>query len=166
MDGYPQLALDQQICLPLYAASRAVTRRYGELLAEVGLTYPQYLALLALWEAEGTLSVRELGARLHLDSGTLTPLLKRMETAGLLSRVRDERDERRVLVSPTDQGWDLRPRVADIPAQLAGGMGMTVEEGRTLRGLLDRVIAELERSERVGRRRDDHTRVPPGASAR
>ncbi|WP_238154579.1 MarR family winged helix-turn-helix transcriptional regulator [Ornithinimicrobium sufpigmenti] len=144
MDSYPQLALDQQICLPLYAASRAVTRRYGELLAEVGLTYPQYLALLALWEAEGPLSVRELGDLLHLDSGTLTPLLKRMERTGLLTRVRDERDERRVLVSPTDQGWGLRARVADIPAQLAGGMGMTVAEGRTLRGLLDRVIGQLE----------------------
>lgn len=144
MDSYPQLALDQQICLPLYAASRAVTRRYTELLAEVGLTYPQYLTLLALWEAGEPLSVRELGARLHLDSGTLTPLLKRMETAGLLTRVRDERDERRVMVSPTDQGWGLRARVADIPDQLAGGMGMSAEEGRTLRNLLDRLLSELE----------------------
>lgn len=143
MDRYPQLALDQQICLPLYAASRAVTRRYTELLAEAGLTYPQYLTLLALWE-ESPLSVRELGARLHLDSGTLTPLLKRLETAGLITRVRDERDERRVLVSPTEPGWDLRARVADVPARLAGGMGMSAEEGRTLRHLLGRVIDQLE----------------------
>lgn len=144
MDSYPQLALDQQICLPLYAASRAVTRRYAELLGDVGLTYPQYLTLLALWEAEGPLSVRDLGTRLHLDSGTLTPLLKRMEATGLLTRERDELDERRVLVSPTDQGWGLRARVADIPARLAGGMGMTADEGRALRGLLERVLDQLE----------------------
>ena len=144
MDGYPQLALDQQICLPLYAASRAVTRRYAELLEEVGLTYPQYLTLLALWDVGEPLSVRDLGSRLHLDSGTLTPLLKRMEAAGLVQRVRDARDERRVLVSVTDSGWQLRDRVADVPARLAGGMGMTPEQGRALRSLLDTVIDALE----------------------
>ncbi|OLT44663.1 transcriptional regulator [Serinicoccus sp. CNJ-927] len=144
MDGYPQLALDQQLCLPLYAASRAVTRRYAELLADVGLTYPQYLTLLALWDAQEPPSVRELGSRLHLDSGTLTPLLKRMETAGLVRRVRDERDERRVLVSVTDRGWSLRERVADVPERLAGGMGMTEAQRRDLRSLLDQVIESLE----------------------
>jgi len=142
---YPQLALDQQICLPLYAASRAVTRRYGELLAEVGLTYPQYLCLLALWEAEAPLGVGELGTLLHLDSGTLTPLLKRMEAAGLVTRGRDGADERRVLVSPTEEGWALRDRVADVPARLVEGMGMTEADGRALRGLLDHLIDELER---------------------
>ena len=145
MSSYPQLALDQQICLPLYAASRAVTRRYGELLAEVGLTYPQYLCLLALWEADGPRSVGELGTLLHLDSGTLTPLLKRMEAAGLVTRGRDSADERRVLVSLTDDGWALRERVADVPARLVAGMGMTEADGDTLRALLDRLITELER---------------------
>ena len=86
---YQQLDLDAQLCFPLYAATRAVTRRYGELLAEVQLTYPQYLSLLALWEAEEPLSVGELGERLRLDSGTLTPLLKRVESAGLVVRRRD-----------------------------------------------------------------------------
>jgi len=143
-DSYPQLALDQQICLPLYAASRAVTRRYTDLLAEAGLTYPQYLCLLALWESDAPLGVSELGARLHLDSGTLTPLLKRMEAAGLVTRVRDRADERRVLVSATEQGWALRERVADVPARLVEGMGMSAADGRALRGLLDRLIAELE----------------------
>ena len=145
MSSYPQLALDQQICLPLYAASRAVTRCYGELLAEVGLTYPQYLCLLALWEADGPLGVGELGILLHLDSGTLTPLLKRMEAAGLVTRGRDSADERRVLVSLTDDGWALRERVADVPARLVAGMGMTEADGDTLRALLDRLITELER---------------------
>lgn len=146
MEGdHPQLALDQQICLPLYAASRAVTRRYGELLGEVGLTYPQYLCLLALWEADGPLGVGELGTLLHLDSGTLTPLLKRMESAGLVSRARDTADERRVQVSATDAGRALRERVADVPARLVAGMNMTEADGRVLRGLLDRLIDELER---------------------
>ncbi|GAA2088295.1 MarR family transcriptional regulator [Aeromicrobium tamlense] len=144
MDDYPQLALDQQLCLPLYAASRAVTRRYTDLLAEVGLTYPQYLCLLALWESDAPLGVGELGARLHLDSGTLTPLLKRLEAAGLVTRARDRTDERRVLVSATEQGWALRERVADVPARLVEGMGMSAADGRALRGLLDRLIAELE----------------------
>lgn len=142
--SYPQLALDQQICLPLYAASRAVTRRYGELLAQVGLTYPQYLCLLALWEADGPLGVGELGTLLHLDSGTLTPLLKRMETAGLVTRSRDREDERRVRVAATEQGWALRESVADVPERLVAGMGMSAADGRTLRGLLDRLIDELE----------------------
>jgi DNA-binding MarR family transcriptional regulator len=144
-DSYPQLALDQQICLPLYAASRAVTRRYTELLGEVGLTYPQYLCLLALWEADAVLGVSELGTLLHLDSGTLTPLLKRMEAAGLVARTRDSADQRRVLVSLTDRGWDLRERVVDVPARLVAGLGMTEQDGRVLRDLLDRLVDELER---------------------
>nr|WP_255669214.1 MarR family transcriptional regulator [Aeromicrobium duanguangcaii] len=130
--------------MPLYAASRAVTRRYTELLAEVGLTYPQYLCLLALWDADEPLSVGELGARLHLDSGTLTPLLKRLAAAGLVTRSRDEADERRVLVSVTDQGWALRPRVADVPLRLAQGMGLEQADGDALRSLLDHLLAELE----------------------
>jgi DNA-binding MarR family transcriptional regulator len=144
VEDYPQLALDQQLCLPLYAASRAVTRRYTDLLGDAGLTYPQYLCLLALWEADGPLGVSELGTRLHLDSGTLTPLLKRMETAGLVTRARDHEDERRVLVSVTDRGWTLRDRVADVPARLVEGMGMSGSDARALRGLLDRLIDELE----------------------
>jgi DNA-binding MarR family transcriptional regulator len=144
-DSYPQLALDQQICLPLYAASRAVTRRYTELLGEVGLTYPQYLCLLALWETDAVLGVSELGTLLHLDSGTLTPLLKRMEAAGLVARTRDSADQRRVLVSLTDRGWDLRERVVDVPARLVAGLGMTEQDGRVLRDLLDRLVDELER---------------------
>ncbi|MET1133646.1 MAG: MarR family transcriptional regulator [Aeromicrobium sp.] len=144
MEDYPQLALNQQICLPLYAASRAVTRRYTDLLAETGLTYPQYLCLLALWEADGPLVVGELGTRLHLDSGTLTPLLKRMENAGFVTRTRDHQDERRVRISVTDQGWALRERVADVPARLMQGTGMTKADARALRGLLDRLIGELE----------------------
>ncbi|NYE35234.1 DNA-binding MarR family transcriptional regulator [Nocardioides cavernae] len=141
---YPQLALDDQICLPLYATSRAVTRRYADLLSEVGLTYPQYVCLLALWDADAPLAVGELGARVHLDSGTLTPLLKRLEQAGLVTRTRDAADERRVRISPTERGWDLRAQVADVPARLVAGLGVTEGDARTLRSLLDRLLTGLE----------------------
>ena len=110
------LDLDRQICFPLYAATRAVTRRYTEVLADVGLTYPQYLVMLALW-TDGPLSVGELGRRLRLDSGTLTPLLKRLEASGRVERRRDPHDERRVVVTPTAQGERLRRDVAGVPAR-------------------------------------------------
>ncbi len=141
---YPQLDLDAQLCFPLYAATRAVTRTYAGLLEEFGLTYPQYLSLLALWDADRPLSVGELGVRLRLDSGTLTPLLKRLETAGLVVRRRDDADERRVLVEVTDEGWDLRERVAHVPKALAGSMGITRAEADELRRLLDEVISQLD----------------------
>lgn len=138
---YPQLDLDAQLCFPLYAATRAVTRRYGELLAEVQLTYPQYLALLALWESEEPLAVGELGERLRLDSGTLTPLLKRLESAGLVVRRRDARDERRVLIRLTDDGWALRERVAHVPEQLFASLDFSPAEAHQLRRLLGKVLA-------------------------
>lgn len=141
--GNDPLLLDRQVCFPLYAASNLLTRLYRPVLEPLGLTYPQYLVMLVLWEGDGIM-VSELGQRLSLDSGTLTPLLKRMEAAGLVTRARDRADERRVLVSATEQGWALRERVADVPARLVEGMGMSAADGRALRGLLDRLIAELE----------------------
>ncbi len=113
----PQLRLDQQLCFPLYAASNLMTRLYRPLLDELGLTYPQYLAMLALWEASPC-TVSALGERLLLDSGTLTPLLKRLEAAGLVRRIRDTADERRVLVSLTADGLALQNRAASVPHRL------------------------------------------------
>jgi MarR family transcriptional regulator, organic hydroperoxide resistance regulator len=138
--AYPTLDLDLQLCFPLYAATRAVTRKYGELLAEVGLTYPQYLVMLALWGGSPK-TVGELGHRLRLDSGTLTPLLKRLESAGYVVRRRDAADERRVLVEPTDAGWQLREKVAHVPEALAASMGLTAKDF----GELGRILAELLR---------------------
>lgn len=112
------LHLDQQLCFPIYAASNLVARLYRPLLDELGLTYPQYLAMLVLWEASPR-TVGALGEQLMLDSGTLTPLLKRMETAGLVHRNRDPADERRVLVSLTDDGQALRVRADSVPHRLA-----------------------------------------------
>jgi DNA-binding MarR family transcriptional regulator len=148
--GHPQLALDAQLCFPLYAASRAVTRAYGPLLQDHGLTYPQYLTLLALWDEGKPMTVGEVGSRLRLDSGTLTPVLKRLEQAGLVSRWRDSEDERRVLVDVTAAGLALKDAVADVPARLVGSLGLNRAESRELRlllhGLLDRLDAESAES--------------------
>jgi MarR family transcriptional regulator, organic hydroperoxide resistance regulator len=141
---HPQLMLDAQICFPLYAATRAVTHAYAELLDEVGLTYPQYLTMLALWDAEEPPTVGELGKRLRLDSGTLTPLLKRLEAAGHLTRRRDPADERRVLLELTRQGRALRERVADVPARLLGATGLNRRDAEELRRVLGRLLDALD----------------------
>ncbi len=112
------LALDHQLCFALYAASLAMTKAYKPLLAPLGLTYPQYLVLLVLWEDDG-ISVSRLGERLTLDSGTLTPLLKRLEAQGLLRRRRDSTDERRVLLDLTSAGQALREQALAVPQAIA-----------------------------------------------
>ena len=144
MSRHPQLDLDAQLCFPLHAATRAVTRAYGPLLREFGLTYPQYLTLLALWEDGEPMTVGELGGRLRLDSGTLTPVLKRLEQAGFVTRRRDADDERRVLVSVTAAGRDLEDRVSDVPTRLVESLGLDAAESRQLRRLLDGLLARLE----------------------
>jgi DNA-binding MarR family transcriptional regulator len=142
---YPQLDLDEQICFPLYAATRAVVRAYGPLLEAVGLTYPQYLTMLALWGSpEAPLTVGELGRRLRLDTGTLTPLLKRLELLGHLRRLRDPVDERRVLLEVSDQGWALRDRVAHVPAELFRSVDLGHDEVAELRRVLTHVIERLD----------------------
>ncbi len=125
------LQLDHQLCFALYSASLAMTKLYKPLLDELGLTYPQYLALLALWEHDG-LTVSELGQRLFLDSGTLTPLLKRMEAAGWLTRLRDTADERRVLIRLTMQGRDLKARAQRIPGCVLQAAHCRVDEVQAL----------------------------------
>lgn len=137
------LQLDHQLCFALYSASLAMTKLYKPLLEELGLTYPQYLALLALWEQDG-LTVSELGQRLFLDSGTLTPLLKRMETAGWLTRLRDTADERRVLIRLTTEGRALKTRARRIPGCVLQAAHCHVDEVQTLtrqvQALRDRLL--------------------------
>lgn len=118
--GDDPLLLDRQVCFPLYAATNLLNRLYGPVLKPLGLTYPQYLVMLVLWEEEPQ-TVGALGARLYLDSGTLTPLLKRMEQAGLVSRTRDTEDERRVLIGLTERGRALRADALHVPETIAGG---------------------------------------------
>lgn len=138
--GYEHLELDRQLCFALYRAGRAAVRAYGPLLAEAGITYPQYLTLLVLWErSEEALTVGALGARLELDSATLTPLLKRLEALGLVTRRRDPADERRVLVRPTAESLTLRERLSGVPGALFDGLGLSTDEARRLRDLLARV---------------------------
>ena len=123
----PMLQLDNQLCFALYSTSLAMTKFYKPLLEELGLTYPQYLAMLVLWERDG-LMVSELGERLFLDSGTLTPLLKRMEANRLISRVRDVHDERRVHIRLTAEGRKLKTRAAKIPACVAEASQCSIPE--------------------------------------
>lgn len=126
-DRIPQLELGNQLCFALYSASRAAIRGYGPVLAEFGLTYPQYLTMLVLWEASEPLTVGDIGARLQLDSGTLTPLLKRIEDLGLATRTRDRADERRVLIALTNRGAAMRERAADIPMRVFQRYGIDIE---------------------------------------
>ena len=121
------LKLDNQLCFAVYSTSLAMTRLYKPLLDELGLTYPQYLAMLVLWEKDG-LMVSEIGERLSLDSGTLTPLLKRLETAGLVARVRDVQDERRVHITLTAAGRKLKTRAAHVPECLMAAAQCSVPE--------------------------------------
>ena len=125
------LRLDNQLCFALYSTSLAMTKMYKPMLEAIRLTYPQYLAMLVLWEEDG-LTVSEIGERLLLDSGTLTPLLKRMEATGLLARLRDTEDERRVRVKLTAAGNSLRVQAAEIPSCVRDITGCSVSELHSL----------------------------------
>lgn len=144
-DGGDPLALDRQLCFSLYTASRALTGLYREILAELELTYPQYLVMLVLWERE-TLPVKELGLALSLDSGTLSPLLRRMEGAGLLTRRRGPEDERIVHVSITEQGARLRERAGEIPEQILCATDLPVARLEELQGMLDHLTRSVTRA--------------------
>jgi DNA-binding MarR family transcriptional regulator len=149
------LALDRQLCFALYASSLAMTKLYKPLLEPLGLTYPQYLVMLVLWEHEG-LAVGEIGERLALDSGTLTPLLKRLEQAGLVLRLRDTADERRVRVALSAAGRALRRRAQAMPQAVARASGCTLGE-------LSELTAQLQGLRR--RLADNLAALPASSSA-
>ncbi|WP_327115171.1 MarR family transcriptional regulator [Nocardia sp. NBC_01730] len=136
------LTLDEQLCFPLYAASRAMTAVYRPKLERLGLTYPQYLVMLALWERDGR-SVGDVCHALALDSGTLSPLLKRLEAAGLVERHRSAADERRVDIQLTERGRALRAEAGDIPAEMAEAIGLSPDEFLALRETLRRLTHSL-----------------------
>ncbi|MFF0783407.1 MarR family winged helix-turn-helix transcriptional regulator [Streptomyces sp. NPDC003720] len=137
------LRLDRQICFSLHAASRAFNGVYRVILKDLGLTYPQYLVLLVLWE-HGDLPVKKLGEHLRLDSGTLSPLVKRLEAAGLVTRERSARDERSVSVRLTGQGAALRERALEVPRRIATATGFDLAEIGELRERLDRLTGALD----------------------
>lgn len=138
-DGENVLALEQQVCFALSVAARNVVAVYKPILDPLGLTHPQYLVMLALWQYE-PLSVRELSRLLQLDPGTLSPLLKRLESTGLVHRQRDPRDERALAVSLTQKGRALREDAEQVPPAVVDRLGMDVEELRALHAQLTRVI--------------------------
>jgi MarR family transcriptional regulator, organic hydroperoxide resistance regulator len=144
IDSDPALLLDNQLCFALYSTSLAMTKLYKPLLEELGLTYPQYLVMLVLWEKDGPM-VSELGERLYLDSGTLTPLLKRLEAAGFIARVRDTQDERRVHITLTAAGRKLKARAQKIPGCVRTAsqcsLGELVQLKQQLHGLRERLAA-------------------------
>ncbi len=141
------LALDSQVCFALYAANRAVTARYRPLLSELDLTYPQYLVMLVLWEAAArgeTLRVSTIGDRLRLDSGTLTPLLRRLEQRGLVDRRRSKDDERVVTIALTPEGESLREQAREVPSRLLCELGVDSSQAASLRDALRQLLSRLE----------------------
>lgn len=140
---YPQLLLEGQLCFPLYAAARKVVCAYTPLLKPLGLTYTQYIVFLALWEY-GKVKVGELGKSLYLDCGTLTPLLKKMEESGWITRCRCKEDERVVYVSLTEKGWELREKVKDLPEQAGKCVTMPETDTYQLYLLLHKLLDNIE----------------------
>src|SRR5215211_6332107 len=144
----PSLALDDQLCFALYAASRAVTARYRPMLEELGLTYPQYLVMMLLWETDHQ-TVGQLGSRLALDSGTLSPLLKRLTTAGLVTRHRRVEDERSVSIALTEQGRALQDKAFRISEEMIGAIGFGTDEFDELMQRLRLLTERVNRGEAV-----------------
>lgn len=140
-----KLLLDSQLCFPLYALSRQVTAQYRPFLETLELTYPQYLVLLLLWESDNR-TVGEIGERLLLDSGTLTPLLKRMEQKGLLTRQRNPADERQVTIQLTESGRSLQALAMDIPTQLQESLNLDDQQVITLRNQLQAILQQLTKT--------------------
>lgn len=139
---YDVLKISNQLCFPLYACSREIIKQYKPFLDKIGITYTQYLVMMVLWE-NGSVTVKELGDRLYLDSGTLTPLLKKMEAKGLLTRKRSRKDERNLIISLTRSGEKLKDKAVEIPAKIAGCAKISAEEGEYLYRLLYKILGQL-----------------------
>ena len=142
MDRYDTLKLENQLCFPLYAASREVIKHYHPYLTQLGLTYTQYIAMMVLW-ADRKISVKELGQKLFLDSGTLTPVMKSLEEKGYVNRRRSSEDERVLIVEITDEGDALKERAVSIPEKIAGCVKLDTKEAMQLYQLLYKVLAVM-----------------------
>lgn len=146
MSNNDNLKLENQLCFRLYSLTKLMNRHYSPVLKKLGLTYSQYLVMLVLWENNNTtsaISVKQLGEKLDLDSGTLSPLLKRLEKQALLSRVRNSEDERSVEIKLTEVGCQLKAQAQDIPAQMFSVTGMSVDELHRLNNQLDTLLATM-----------------------
>ena len=143
MSEYDILKLENQLCFPLYVAAKEVVRLYNAPLAEIGLTYTQYIALMALWE-DGSMSVKALCEKLYLDTGTVTPLLKSMEKKDLVTRRRNEKDERSVIIGLSDKGLALREKALGVPARVGSCIPLSREDAEALYRMLYKLIGELK----------------------
>ncbi len=141
--NYDPLKLENQLCFPLYAVSKEIIRRYKPFLYELDLTYTQYIAMMVLWDKK-ELNVKELGKALKLDSGTLTPLLKKLEAKGYITRSRSAEDERNLIVSITKQGEELKKKAITVPAKMGACVNLTQEEAMLLYKILYKLLNELE----------------------
>lgn len=137
------LKLSNQICFPLYACGKEITRKYKPVLDKFGLTYTQYLVLLVLWEKNGQ-SVKEIGNKIFLDSGTLTPLINKLCDKGIVSKKKNKDDERGLIISLTDNGKTLKSKIVEVPEFIAGCVSLTSEEAKILYTLLYKVLGGLE----------------------
>ncbi len=139
---YDPLKLENQLCFPLYACAREVVKKYKPFLDEIGLTYTQYIAMMVLWENKN-MNVKSLGECLYLDSGTLTPLLKKLEAEGLVTRTRSIEDERNLIVTLTDKGEALKQKALNIPQQIGKCINITQEDAQTLYRILYQILGNL-----------------------
>ena len=139
MDKYEKIKLDNQLCFSLYAASREVIKIYKPLLDKYGLTYTQYIAMLVVWEYE-KITVKEMGQKLHLDSGTLTPVLKKLQSMDLIDKYRDKNDDRVVIVEVSEKGRELKDKITDVPEQMYCRLGSKVEDAIQLKKMLDKLL--------------------------
>lgn len=141
-DIYNALKLENQLCFPLYACSKEVVKRYKPFLDELDLTYTQYITMMVMWDKK-SINVKELGESLFLDSGTLTPLLKKLEAKGYISRERSKEDERNLIVSITKKGEKLKEKAVDVPVKMGQCVNLTGEEAKTLYRLLYKLLGEI-----------------------
>ena len=139
---YDALKLENQLCFPLYACSREIVKKYHPHLEPIGLTYTQYIVMMVMWE-ERQITVKHLGEKLYLDSGTLTPVLKSLESKGYVTRTRSSEDERVLVVELTPEGGQLRELAAEVPPKIACCVSLTPEEGAELHRLLYKVLAGM-----------------------
>lgn len=140
-DKYDVLKLDNQLCFPLYACAKEIVRKYKPFLDEIDLTYTQYIIMMVMWESK-KINVKELGERLYLDSGTLTPLLKRLEQKGLVKRERDSTDERVLIVSITEAGEALKEQAVEIPYKMGGCVNLDKDDAKELYRILRKMLSD------------------------
>lgn len=142
-DRYESIRLKKQLCFPLYACSKEIIRQYRKPLEKLGLTYTQYVVMMVLWE-DGGMTEGDLGKKVYLDSGTLAPLLKRMEKQGIINRVRPDDNERKLFISLTEKGEAMKEQALDVPKAMNGCIDLTENELKKLKRLLDKAVSGME----------------------